>query len=357
MLPDVQVTLKLPQLSIAGLVLLCLVLLLVWVIKNPDKAERIHAWVCFLFRWAGRRYRLGYVARDIQARIQSACRELNREAPGLCPEGIRIEWVRPKDVTRQSFVKDGVAVIRLNDRGQQDRNFVAAVLDLVRNGVLRHARSYLYPEIGQAVDFGLAKLIIVRQRPTAVDDLFRDVLEPALDSNPDLRPNCAAVDAAAEHGWLLPVFLREIQDFADRHYPRLLGPEAQRETGDLLTFVYDLASRAAGEDTPLDFPGKWIRLAVVLVAEREKLQEKGTAPHRRAVERRLNSPQFDTVYVQATGRTNADAARALADQVRAHPSVASVHVTESRLKSDRGRVVPLICIRVSKREVPARAGP
>ena len=111
---EFHISLTWPQAGVGGLVLAGLISALVWAIMNPGSAERWGAWVCYTLRWAGRRWRLGYVARDIQAGLRQAADSFNADAPGVCPDGIRIEWVRPGDVTRQSFIRDGEVVLRLD---------------------------------------------------------------------------------------------------------------------------------------------------------------------------------------------------------------------------------------------------
>ena len=102
-----------------------------------------------------------------------------------------------------------------------------------------------------------------------------------------------------EFGLFTRIMLVELIDLANSLYPQKLGVrEIGEEINGFVDYLLQFPQRPKGQDVELAFPGKYIKVAIVLVARRVKLAEWGYAPYIRRVEDRLTS-DFDTVYVMA----------------------------------------------------------
>jgi hypothetical protein len=148
----------------------------------------------------------------------------------------------------------------------------------------------------------------------------------------------------------------------DELYPGEVGAGCAKDADDFARWVYRLATRAPGDNTmPLAYEGRFMRIAVVLVANKYKLREKGVDPYRKQAKRLIYTDHYDAVYVM--GRDdNMWAVKEIIERLAGDGLIANATCHEYRLRSDfkkrrlaRERAV-IGCVR-NRRGAPVPADP
>jgi hypothetical protein len=217
-----------------------------------------------------------------------------------------------------------------------EENMAHALMAYLPKALLPRARRYVDKPTMQAADFTIAKAILASQdqRPGALDVFFDEHLDPARDDDTELKDRLVEIDEIDLHGWLLRVVLPEFRHLGDQLHPGEVDARCISDAKAFVSWLYRLAARAPGDDSlPLSYEGRFIRVAVVLVANRFKLQEKGTEPYRKQAKRLIYSSGYDAVYLM--GRDdNMYAVKAIFEQLKGDGRVASSGCYEYALRAD-----------------------
>jgi len=110
------------------------------------------------------------VALDIQDSVNGVCEQIEHETPGIVPHPLKIEWVR--DETADSFIRNGLAVVRLKNYVNQDKNLVNATLCYLRADLLPRSKRCLDGTLRTASEFKVASEIFLQERDTGAYDHF-----------------------------------------------------------------------------------------------------------------------------------------------------------------------------------------
>src|SRR5437667_12462345 len=119
----------------------------VWVIKNPEKAQLWFSQLEKAFAWAGSRVDKAAVKDSIEGAINLATKKLNRELTGIASMGIKIKWVDATSSAAQSYIDNDTLIVRLKPSSCPDENYVAATLAYVGRIVSGEVRRFLKPVV------------------------------------------------------------------------------------------------------------------------------------------------------------------------------------------------------------------
>lgn len=289
--------------SITGL----LILILIYVIFNPEKTEKLLSWVLKFFRNVSHRFECAHVAKYIESRINHFSKKLNSETKGslLAPYKLKIEWVT--EANREAFLRNGELIVKMGYHENQDRNFVTATLVYISKGVIPHARSYIDKKISRGIDFTLTKKIIIEEKVgKAIDYFIEDVLNPVIQEEPEIRQYCSILEDINESGLLEVILLREFHEMGKKLYPKIPREEFHQETKDFLKFIYKIATKEKGVDIDLNFQGQYIHAAVVLVARPGVFETYGARPYLDCINKCLKK-KIETIYICGLGKNVDDA--------------------------------------------------
>lgn len=309
--------------------------LVAYVLLQPDKAQRVAGWAWSLISGM---FRIGdrtAVALRVQGEINASRARLMKHAPGgLLDSKLRIKWNDAE--AAQAVIGNGEVLVCMRRSKHHEENVAHALMAYLPKAVIPRARRYVDRPTMQAADLTLARSILTKidERPGALDVFFDEHLDPARDASTELSQRIAEVDEIDLHGWLIRALLPEFQHLGDQLHP---GDPDSRCIADAQAFVgwlYRLAAREPGDDTlPLSYEGRFIRVAVVLVAQRQKLLEKGTEPYRKQAKRLIYEGGYDAVYLM--GRDdNIYAVKAIYEQLKRDGRVAAAECHEYRLRPD-----------------------
>lgn len=260
-----------------------------------------------LFAWTGTYVQKKYVAQDIASRINLIVKKLSRETTDLMPHQLKIVWVKPDEIERDSFIESGVVVMKMAFYANQDKNFVHVVHDFVTKQHLTEAKAYLNPDLIKGIDLALVrKYLNDSGKRSALNHFVTHILRPGLEQG-SVNELYGKLEQVDELGIFTRILLTEYLRLAKELYPQQVGsPGMLEETERFLDYLHQFPTKQSGVDVKdLNFAGQYMRISIVLVARPWKIQQTGYGPYVNAVENALTS-DADVVYITALGNLRGD---------------------------------------------------
>jgi hypothetical protein len=318
-----------------------LVLIMIYILKNPEKAEK---WVSIGARLGSHFSRAAEkrsVSGDIQADINAFAKSVNSKIdPTILPYGIQIRWQNIEDASYDSFVNEGNLVVRMKHHSNQARNIAVATLAYVRGGLLPETRPYLHADVSEGLNLSMTRKILMDRKRLDAFQLF--ARETAICSEPEVIRLCKVLDDLDAIGMFEPLVLREFADLG-----KTLGgvpPNAavKNETKDFVDFGEKLAEKTPGVDISPDFHRRFLRVSIILIAKLTTYASRGLSPYTNAVDRCFKD-EVNSIYVCARG-VNITAAEYLDEWLKGNQSWRRVGAARQKILDPRGNKVDGICI-------------
>lgn len=273
-----------------------------------DKFEKPIARVHNLFSWAGASWRRRAVKSEIQSNVNSFSHSVDKEVPNTMPYNMKLKFVN--DIDRAELKRDkNLVLVRIRDRKHDDKNFVHAMLAFCPVGVLPVSRPYLDDCLGDAIDLTVTrKFLNAIQYQSALNYLYKEVIEPETAQNPELDKLCGILDHFDEQGLFTRVVLRELRDFAAKVKTRYPTSAHKDETKQFVEYMDVIVKRKPGEKCETDFMGNCISMRLLMVGTTGTLSTKGIAGYIHAVQW-AKGKKIGMVYMAARDDYITDAER------------------------------------------------
>lgn len=259
-------------------------LVILYVLKKPEVIDK---WSNIFYRfafWIGKKREKRILSTDIDYRVTVAARKINNEEDGILPFGIRIKWQNPKNV--ESFVQKGNVIIILKKDENIDRNIVDACRAYLPQALLPKARTVVDSDILTSVDYHMVKRILSSGNYTSAYNYFvSNVMDVEIRKNYRLRRYIDDLSKIDARGFLTRILLKEFKSLGDLLFGTSEEAKYKGETRDFIQFIYDVSSRATGDDTTkLYFIGKKIKIGIIFVAKRATLVQWGINAYLRRID-------------------------------------------------------------------------
>ena len=101
-----------------------------YILKEPDKFEKVIRLIAKMFRYFSKKAELLYVKYDIQSSLNSFIITIKRNVPNLSITKIKLEWI-DENITQEQFIKSGQLVLRMHNSRNPNRNLVNATVAFV----------------------------------------------------------------------------------------------------------------------------------------------------------------------------------------------------------------------------------
>lgn len=286
--------------------LLTIIVILIFVLY--DRFERPIAKIKDLLSGIGPSWRRHGIKADIQSRINLFSRSVDKELPNVMPYNMKLKFVREIDRAELRRGKK-LVLVRIRDRRHDDRNFVHAMLAFCPVGVLPASRPYLENCLCEAVDLTVTrKFLNAIKYQSALNYLYKDVIEPKAKENPDLDKLCIILDRFDEQGLFTRVVLRELRDFAAKVNTRYPTDAHKNETRQFVDYMDAIAKRQPGEKCETEFMGNCISMRLIMVGTVDTLATKGIVGYLQAIQW-AKGMNIDRVYIAARDKHIDDAER------------------------------------------------
>lgn len=263
-----------------------------------DKLEKPIARVYGLFSWVAASWRREAIKGEIQSEINSFSRTVDEEVANTMPYNMKLQFV--SEIDKAELLRDkNLVLVRIRDRKHDDRNFVHAMLAFCPVGVLPASRPYLDDSLADAIDFTVTrKFLNAIQYQSALNYLYKEVIEPQAAEKPELDNLCTILDRFDEQGLFTKVVLRELRDFAAKVKSRYPTEAYKKETRQFVEYMDVIAKRQPGEKCETDFTGSCISMRLMMVGTVDTLATKGIVGYLQAIQW-AKAKNIKTVYIAA----------------------------------------------------------
>lgn len=278
-----------------------LVLVVIFVLMYPEKAERIGGWFLGLFSWSSKGIRHRSIKFKIQGQVNTFARSIDREVAGSMPYNMNLNFVRDIDRSELDPNKN-IVIVCLKDRGADARNIVHAMMVYCPSGVIPQARPYINNAMNESINVTVTrKFLNYLKHYSALQYLYDDVLPTCAKDIPGLDDFCKIFDTLDDNGLFTRVILEELRDFGARVETRFPEESHRVESTKFVNYVYDVATRQTGEESlDIGYLGQHIATAFVFIGTGEKMLSKGPAIYLNHI-RKLRDAGFERAYLAARG--------------------------------------------------------
>lgn len=303
-MPDVLIN-WLSEQGVWGLLVVVVILFIILY----EKLERPIAKIKDLFSWVGPGWRRRGIKADIQSSVNLFSQSVDKEVPNTMPYNMKLKFVN--EIDRAELRRDkNLVLVRIRDRRHDDKNFVHAMLAFCPVGVLPASRPYLDNSLSDAIDLTITrKFLNAIQYQSALNYLYKEVIEPETAEKPELDKLCRILDRLDEQGLFTKVVLRELRDFGAKVESRYPTEAHKEETRQFVEYMDAIATRARGElMEQAGCQGAYISMGFVFVGTYEKIAAEGVTLYLRYIQK-LKSMKLERAYIAARDDYIPDAER------------------------------------------------
>lgn len=253
--------------------------LLVYFIKNPEKAEKWYSMIARSLSFVSLKLEKSGVAKDIQSDVNSFAKEVNSQVKEpIVPYGVKIKWT--SSTTRESFVKEGKVIVRMHHHKNQAKNFLYATLEWVGRGLIPEARHLLDKTVVRSVDLFFISNFLTNKKKYDVRQLFLDeIYEPEVTKGSLLERYCRTFSRLNNKGLFAGVVLQEFSSLGKRIGSAIPDKKLRLETIGFMNMLEKLARKPRGEDVNPNYIGENINCSIVLIAKHETYFMHGLSPY------------------------------------------------------------------------------
>lgn len=274
---------------------------------NPEKVQVWASLLWGLVRRVTKRAEYIYVASDVAGRINAhLAAHILPSVTELSAKRIQVHWDNTADAVEREA--EGTLIVRLKPHHDRLVNILKAYLVAVPRLFAPTIRSQLAAAQSRAIDLQLCRRLAENLSQSAVTVYRINILDPDLKKDPTLTEILERLQTLDLGGLFVPILLQELIKLSAA-YPADSLPDLATEIDQFVNFLRTVAERPSGQDVPLSFFGRRIRINVLLVARAER-RAQGVGPYRTRVSLEL-AKGVDTFYVLATN-TNLDFAKDVA---------------------------------------------
>lgn len=317
-------TLLLYLLTIFGLVGLFIWLIIDLLVLHQERSERLAGWLAKLISWTGKKAEKTATAMSIQGKVNSFVYSINTEVEELLPYGLKIKWVSP-EINEQSFIKKNKVIILLSHHKNQDKNLSKATVLYINKALIPEARPHLNTKLCKAIDLMMTKKALYSfiEARSSFNYFITRILRPKIEEDQCIKEFCTVIDTLDERSLFTRVLLRELKELGYRRAGITETGDTVFETGEFTKFLTEIAKKEQGEDVPLTFSRKYIKVAIILVARPEV-----NTPSRfiRMIKEKIKQ-SINVIYIFARG-SNIDLAKEVYLLCNQIPELAEVHKGE-----------------------------
>jgi small subunit ribosomal protein S1 len=281
-----------------GLILL-LVLIIYILLRTLLDEDKSNIWRGIFYKVLYKLFKKGeaekrYISNDVSGRLNLARRQMPF-GKDLIPKSIKLEWI--ENAQGESYVpKEGELVVKLDPAEAQENNITSLAQALVQRTALIGIRYVLEKAIEDAIDLNLIKSLLskIGNRPI-MDWYMRHEYMPQVVQSDDLKKWNSKIVEIDERGLFTRLLLVELESYGKNLSGRPKTIEMESEIKGLIEFIFKIATKRYGEDAPLDYRRRNIKIGVLLVGETSKVLW-SIEPYIKAFAMKLNQ-EAEAIYV------------------------------------------------------------
>ncbi len=273
-----------------------LIFLFFWSAFFNDGFKKFWAWIFIPFAGISNFSRKKYISSKLVPRLNLGIKHLSKEKINVLTERFKIKW--QKKVNPENFIKENVAIIKLNYDPNIDKNLINLLLGYSNTCILNNSRVYMPDVLSDGIDYLITKKILNDQDNNTLQFFINNYLIPQMDLNEDFTSAFKNLERIDNGGLLSHICIFELERLSHSIYPQKIGEgNIKNEIFDFTNYLSSIASKRPGDDVQLEFHKQYIRTNIILVA---KLQNriKGIAKYLYTARRCLQKNP-ETIYLLA----------------------------------------------------------
>ena len=282
-----------------------------WLPDHPEYMEKILYYfirlIPFTFSWKKRKR----IEKEIHAYITEEIIDVNNKSFGfkILPKGVKIEWTLKKK--EKVVIEENEIIIRLGSRVNSCENFVDALILYLSESFMPNGKIYLEPTLYEACKFQIA-ISMLRNRPDEYYQVFMNkYYKPSLGKHPKkILDYSEKLEYIEKEGLFIPIFLSALSFYIEKWIFQRRSPslKIQQEINAFFDFIHGIATRKEyelekGEEPPLTYDGKYIKVGVILIAREELAKQSNYIPHLKRAKEELK--KCDILFVSGRGKNTA----------------------------------------------------
>jgi len=235
-----------------------------------------------------------YISNDVSGRLNLARRNMPF-GKDLIPKSIKLEWI--ESACGESYLpKEGELVVKLNPAEAQENNITFLAQALIRSTSLVGMRYILDKPLEDAIDLNLIKSLLSEVGNRAILDWYMKYeYMPQVNKCETLKNWNSKIVNIDERGLFTRLLLVELENYGKKLAGRIKTIEMESEIRGLIEFIFNISTKKYGDNAPLDYRRRNIKIGVLLVGETSKILW-GIEPYIKAFLIHLNQ-DAEAIYV------------------------------------------------------------
>lgn len=310
-------------------------------ILHQEKGEKLIGWLAKFIAWTGKKAEKTATAMNIQGKVDSFIVAINTEVEGLLPYTLKIKWISP-ELNEESFIANDKVLVMLDFHSNQDDNLSKATVLYMNKAVIPEARPHIHAKMGKAIDLMMTKKALHSfvEAKSSFGYFINFVLHPEIEKDFELKGFCQIIDATDEKGLFTRVFLRELLELGRKKAGITENGDTVFESENFANFLNQIAKKEKGEDVPLTFSGRNIRIAVIFVA-RSGTEFLTTEPFIKKIKEKIQQ-SINVIYIFARG-PNIPIAQQVVEKCKILPELIEFHKEKYPTRFPEGDVADGFC--------------
>lgn len=273
------------------------VMLLVYVLMFPEKAEKVGLWLKTpffkLFKWCGRSYVSSAVGTSVSDFLN---KELLKRFDHASFSKVKVKFNLIRSTEEVNLLQNTM-IIRLNTSNDQTRNKLAAASLAIPKVVCPYIRSNLDKEVNKAIDLAVLRKFADRLGHDGSLFYKENFLDPEVLSNPTVSELVAKLNRIDKTGYFISIFANELNYVGKGIYGRSDITNKTADVVGFLNYLLAIAEREEGDDTELSYRSTSINVNILLLARLDKVHQFGAEPYRQRLKRNFREGSESTYIV------------------------------------------------------------
>jgi len=273
--------------STIGLIIFLFIIFLLYIIKNPEKVDQ---W-SYLYNkykiFKDEKSEKRVISANLDYKISSIAKQINKEADGIIPFGLRLMWRDTSEI--ESYVKANEVVVVLKKQDNFDKNIIEASMAFVPKALIPKSRNCIDEDLLKSLDvFVTKKMLNCGTYDSAYNLFIKSIYEPFLQKGKN-KKYLFLYNNLDEIGFFTRVLLEEFHRIGNKLYGTSEEMGFRQESIRFLEFLETFTKRKPGERTPLIFNGDKIKIAIILVAKKETIEEHGIEAYTHRIKKEVEA--------------------------------------------------------------------
>lgn len=253
-----------------------LLIIIILICVYPEKVEKLSSMLSKLFASVSIKMEKSHISKDIQFKLNSFRKKVNKECKGLIPYKTEIKFVNPSSIRSEIIKhKDNKLLIIMKNRKNQDENFIKAALISTEKTLIPNARRYVDNLLMHSIDLQYVKNLILSNKKILINYFIDKCLGPELGKNNELEDNLRILQKLSDKGIFTRILLQELKDYGMKFYPELVKEKHYKEPKNFLVVLTELANKEHQVDINPNYKGDYIKVSIVLIGRPEVVFKPG----------------------------------------------------------------------------------